>query len=146
MVKQSLIDTFIHVIYENPPKKYYLTNKTIVKHLDVTRSMNLLDMVDYGVKNNKGYQYILVVIDNFSKFGWVVPLKNKFARTITDEVSNLIIKSKRKANLKETDDGKKFVNETFSDFLKLNGNKRYSRYTEIGAVMLKGLEEQIETH
>ena len=59
MVKQSLIDTFIHGIYVNPPKKYYLTNKTIVKHIDDTWSMDLLDMVDYGVKNNKGYRYIL---------------------------------------------------------------------------------------
>ena len=134
MVKQSLIDTFINEIYSKPPKKNYSTNKTIVKHIDDTRSMDLLDMVEYGVKNNKGYRYILVVIDNFSKFGWTVPLKNKSAQTITDEVSDLIDKAKRKPNLIETDDGKKFVNKTFNDFLKLNDNKRYSRYTNKGAV------------
>ena len=109
MVKQSLIDTFINEIFSRPPKKNYSTNKTIVKHIDDNWSMDLLDMVDYGVKNNKGYRYILVVIDNFSKFGWTVPLKTKFSQTITDEVSNLINKSKRKPNLIETDDGKEFV-------------------------------------
>ena len=110
MVKQSLIDTFINEIFSRPPKKNYSTNKTIVKHIDDTWSMDLLDMVDYGVKNKKGYRYILVVIDNFSNFGWTVPLKTKFSQTITDEVSNLINKSKRKPNLIETDDGKEFVN------------------------------------
>ena len=72
-MKQSLIDTNIHKIYTNSPKKYYLTNKTIVKHNHDTWSMDLLDMVDYGVKNNKRFRYILVVIVNFSKFGYVVP-------------------------------------------------------------------------
>ena len=127
MVKQSLINTFINEIYSKPPKKNYSTNKTIVKHIDETWSMDLLDMVEYGVKNNKGYQYILVVIDNFSKFGWTVPLKHKSAQTITDEVSNLINKSKRKPNLIETDDGKEFVYKTFNYFLNLNDIKRYSR-------------------
>ena len=143
MVKQSLIDTFITEIYFRPPKKNYSTNKTIVKHIDDTWSMDLLDMIDYGVKNNKGYRYILVVIDNFSKFGWVVPLKNKFAQTITDEVSNLINESKRKPNLIETDDGKEFVNKTFNDFLKPNDIKRYSRYTNKGAVFAERFNRTI---
>ena len=143
MVKQSLIDTFINEIYFRPPKKNYSTNKTIVKHIDDTWSMDLLDMIDYGVKNNKGYRYILVVIDNFSKFGWVVPLKNKFAQTITDEVSNLINESMRKPNLIETDDGKEFVNKTFNDFLKLNDIKRYSRYTNKGAVFAERFNRTI---
>ena len=66
MVKQSQIDIFKNEIYSRPPKKNCSTNKTIVKHIDDTWSMDLLDMVDYGVKNNKGYRYILVDIDNFS--------------------------------------------------------------------------------
>ena len=143
MVKQSLIDTFINEIYSKPPKKNYSTNKTIVKHIDDTWSMNLLDMVEYGVKNNKGYRYILVVIDNFSMFGWTVPLKNKSAETITDEVSDLIDKSKRKPNLIETDDGKEFVNETFNDFLNFNDIKRYSRYTNKGAVFAERFNRTI---
>ena len=96
MVKPTLLESFMHEIYANPPKKYYLTNKTTVKHIDNTWIVDLLDMIDYGVENNTGYRLILVVIDNFNKIGWVVPLKNKFAQTITDEVSNLINKSKRK--------------------------------------------------
>ena len=66
-------------------------------------------------------------MDNF-------PLKKIFAQTLIDEVSNLINKSKRKPNLMETDDGKEFVNKTFNDSLKLNDIKRYSCYTNKGAV------------
>ena len=82
MSKKDLITTFIDEIYMNPPKKNYETNKTIVKHIDDTWSLDLLDMIDYGTKNNNGFRYILVVIDNFSKFGWTIPLKNKSAQSI----------------------------------------------------------------
>ena len=144
MVKRSQDNTFINEIYSRPPKKNYSINKTIVKHIDDTWSLDLLDMVDYGVKNNKGYRYILVGIDNFSKFGWAGPLKSKSAQTITDEVSNFINKSKRKPSLIETDDGKEFVNKTFNDFLKLNDIKRYSCYTNRGAVFAEIFNRTIE--
>ena len=91
-------------------------------------------MKDYGPKNNSGHRYILVVVDKFSKFGWVKPLKNKYAQSITDAFSQIIKTSRRKPNLLETDDGKEYVNKIFSDFLDTNNIKRYSRYTDKGAV------------
>ena len=108
MSKKDLTKIFIDEIYSNPPKKNYLTNKTIVKHIDDTWSLDLLDMIDYGTKNNNGFRYILVVIDNFSKFGWTTPLKNKYAQAILDEFSKIIKTSNRKPNLIESDDGKEF--------------------------------------
>ena len=134
MIKQTLIDTFINEIYSKPPKKNYETNKTLLISIDETWSADLLQMDDYGVKNNRGYKYILTVIDNFSNFGWTVPLKNKFAKTVTEEFSNIINNSERKPKLLETDDGKEFTNKMFIDLLKLNDIKRYSRYTSKGAV------------
>ena len=79
----------------------------------------------------------MVITDNFSKFGWTVPLKNKNAQTITDEFSKTIIKSKRKPNLIETDRGKEFYNNLFIDFSKINDIKRYSGFTDTGAVFAK---------
>ena len=76
MVKQQqqLIDTFINDIYTKPPKKNYETSKTLLISIDETWSADLLQMDAYGVKNNRDYKYILSVIDNFSNFGWTVPL------------------------------------------------------------------------
>ena len=79
MVKRDSTRIFIDEIYSNPSKKNYSTNKVMIKSIDDTWSSDLLDMNDYGIKNNEGYRFILVVIDNFSKFGWTIPLKNKHA-------------------------------------------------------------------
>ena len=78
MVKPTKIDTFINEIYFKAPNKNYLTNKTFVKYINETWSSDLIDMNDYGIENNKGYRYILTVIDNFSKFAWTVPLKTNY--------------------------------------------------------------------
>ena len=48
-------------------------------------------MVDYKVSNNKG---LIVIIDDYSKFLWDIPLKNKNCQTITDEFSNVLTSSK----------------------------------------------------
>ena len=115
-MKKDLNKIFIDEIYSKPLKKNYPTNKITIKSIDDTWSSDLLDMNDYGIKNNKGYRYILVVIDSFSRFGWTISLKNKYAQSITDAFSQIIKTSRRKPNLLETDGGKEYVNKIFSEF------------------------------
>ena len=79
---QKNIKIFINEIYSKPAKKNYVTNKTDIYYIDDIWSLDILDLKDYGPENNRGYRYVLVVIDNFSKYGWTVPLKNKNAQTI----------------------------------------------------------------
>ena len=143
MINKDLIKIFVDEIYSRPPNKNYETNKTIIKSIDDTWSSDLLDMNDYNPKNNRGYRYILVVVDNFSKFGWTIPLKNKYAQSITDAFSQIIKTSKRQPNLLETDDGKEYVNENFNEFLNINKIKRYSRYTDKGAVFAERFNRTI---
>ena len=131
---QKNIKTFINEIYSRGPKKNYPTNKTNVYNIDDIWSLDILDLKDYGPENNRGYRYVLVVIDNFSKYGWTIPLKNKNAQTIKNSFENILISSKRKLNLIESDRGKEFYNNIFQDFLNKNDIKLYSRNTSVGAV------------
>ena len=140
---QKNIKIFINEIYSKPPKKYYPTNKTDVYYIDDIWSLDILDLKDYGPKNNRGCRYVLVVIDNFSKFGWTIPLKNKNAQTIKDSFENILINSKRSLNLIETDRGKEFYNNIFQDFLNKNDIKLYSRNTSLGAVFAERFNRTI---
>ena len=140
---QKNIKIFINEIYSKPPKKYYPTNKTDVYHIDDIWSLDILDLKDYGPENNRGYRYVLVVIDNFSKFGWTVPLKKKNDQTIKDSFENILISSKRKPNLIESDRGKEFYNNIFQSFLNNNNVKLYSRNTYLGAVFAERFNKSI---
>ena len=131
---QKNIKIFINEIYSKPPKKNYATNKTNVYYIDDIWSLDILDLKDYGPEINRGYRYVLVVIDNFSKYGWTVTLKNKNAQTIKDSFENILISSKRKPNLIESDRGREFYNNIFQDFLNKNNIKLYSRNSSYGAV------------
>ena len=140
---QKNIKIFINEIYSKGPKRNYITNKTDVYHIDDTWSLDVLDLKDYGPENNRGYRYVLVVIDNFSKYGWTVPLKNKNAQIIKDSFENILISSKRKPNLIETDRGKEFYNNIFQDFLNKNDIKLYSRNSSLGAVFAERFNRTI---
>ena len=140
---QRNIKIFINEIYSKPPKKYYATNKTDVYYIDDIWSLDILDLKDYGPKNNRGYRYVLVTIDNFSKFGWTSPPKNKNAQTIKDSFANILLNSKRKPNLIETDRGKEFYNNIFQDFLNKNDIKLYSRNSSYGAVFAERFNRTI---
>ena len=140
---QKNIKKFINEIYSKPQKKYYSTNKTDVYHIDDTWSLDILDLKDYGPENNRGYRYVLVIIDNFSKFGWTVPIKNKNAQTIKDSFENISINSKRSPNLIETDRGKEFYNNIFQDFLNKNNIKLFSRNSSYGAVFAERFNHTI---
>ena len=140
---QKNIKTFINEIYSRGPKKNYDTNKTDVCHIDDTWSLDILDLKDYGPENNRGYRYVLVTIDNFSKYGWTIPLKNKNAQTIKDSFENILISSKRKPNLIETDRDKGFYNNIFEDFLNKNNIKLYSRNSSYVAVFAERFNRTI---
>ena len=140
---QKNIKIFINEIYSKPPKKNYATNKTSVYYIDNIWSLDILDLKDYGLENNRGYRYVLVTIDNFNKYGWTTPLRNKNAQTIKDSFENILISSKRKPNLIESDRGKEFFNNIFQDFLNKNNIKLYSRNTSYGAVFAERFNRTI---
>ena len=140
---QKNIKIFINEIYSKAPKKNYVTNKTDVYYIDDIWSLDILDLKDYGPENNRGYRYVLVTIDNFSKFGWTVPIKNKNALTIKDSFENILISSKRKPNLIETDRGREFYNNIFQEFLNKNNINLYSRNSSYGAVFAERFNRTI---
>ena len=72
------------------------------------------------------------MIDNFSKYLWAIPLKNKYSQTITNVFSNILSTSKRKPLKIESDRGSEFYKSIFQNFLKSKNIQHYSRYTDKG--------------
>ena len=62
---------------------------------------------------NKGFRFLFCVIDMFSKYAWVVPLKDKKGASIVDAFQNILDKSGRKPNKIWVDIGSQFCNSFF---------------------------------
>ena len=100
-------------------------------------------------KYNKGIKYLLCAIDLFSKYPWVVPLKDKRRISIVNAFQKIISKG-RKPNKIWVDQGSEFYNKSFKDFLKINNIEMYSTYNEGKSVVaerfIRALKNKIFKH
>ena len=81
-------------------------------------------------KYNKGIRFLLCVIDIFSKYAWVVPLKDKKGISIVKAFQSILKQSNRKPNKIWVDKGSEFYNAYFKKWLLDNGIVMYSTHNE----------------
>ena len=109
--------------------------------------VDLADMQSLS-KYNKGIKYLLCAIDLFSKYAWVVPIKDKKGTSIVNAFKKII--SKRKPNKIWVDQGSEFYNKSLKDFLKINNIEMYSTYNEGKSVVaekfIRTLKNKIFQH
>ena len=79
-------------------------------------------------KCNKGFRSLLCVIDIFSKYAWVIPLKDKKCISIVNAFQEIFDDSKRKPNKIWVDKGSEFYNNSFKEWLKDNDIVMYSTF------------------
>ena len=110
--------------------------------------VDLADMQSLS-KCNKGIKYLLGAIDLFSKYEWVVPLKEKKGGSIVN-ASQKIISEGRKPNIIWVDQGSESYNNLFKRFLKINNIEMYSRCNEgksvVGERFIRTLKSKIFKH
>ena len=79
---------------------------------------------------NKGIRFLLCVIDIFSKYAWVVPLKDKKGISIVKAFQSILKQSNRKSNKIWVDKGSEFYNAYFKKWLQDNDIAMYSTHNE----------------
>ena len=109
---------------------------------------DLADMQSLS-KYNKGIKYLLCAFDLFSKYAWVVSLKDKKGVTIANAFQKIISEG-RKPNKRWFDQGSEFYNNYFRDFLKINNIEIYSTHNEEKSVVaerfIRTLKNKILKH
>ena len=96
-------------------------------------------------KFNKGIMYLLCVIDLFSKYAFVVPLKDKKGVSIVNEFRRILSKSKRKPNEIWVDKGSEFYNAPFKNWLQDNDIVMYSTNNEGKSVVAERFIRTLKT-
>ena len=81
-------------------------------------------------KFTKGFKFLLCVIDIFSKYAWVVPLKDKKGASIVNAFQSILKDFNRESNKIWVDKGSEFYNNSFKKWLKYNDIVMYSRHNE----------------
>ena len=68
-------------------------------------------------KFNRGFKYLLAVIDVFSKHGWLIPLKDKTGKSVASALKTIF--KERKPEKMWVDKGKEFYNKDVKDLIEL---------------------------
>ncbi len=126
-----------------PARRRFKRNRVIVGGIDELWQMDLADMQPLATEND-GYRYLLVCIDVFSKFAWIIPLKNKTGPSLV-EAFELILKSGRKPQKIQTDQGTEFFNRPFKALMKQEDIQLYNTYNETKASVVERLIRTLKT-
>ena len=111
-----------------------------------------VDLADMQLlsKFNKGFRFLLCVIDTYSKYAWVVPLKDKKGVSIVNAFQKMLNVSDRKPNKIWVDKGSEFYNTSFKKWLKDNDIEMYSTNNEGKSVVaerfIRTLKSEIYKH
>ena len=93
-------------------------------------------------KQNSGFKYLLTVIDVYSKYAWIIPLKTKSSSSIIEAFTELF--KDRKPKKLWTDSGKEFLNKEFKQFLNKNNVEIYQTFNEGKAVVVERFNRTIK--
>ena len=105
-----------------PIKRNFTRRRVIVNHIDEIWCSDLVEMQQFS-KWNKGYRYLLMVLDVFSKYGWIIPLKDKKGETVAEALKT-ILKEGRNPQYLWTDKGKEY-NKYVKELLRMRKSRQF---------------------
>src|SRR6218665_1992393 len=85
-------------------------------------SHNLSDMQSFA-EYNDGFKYLLSVVDIFSKYGWIAPLKGESGKSVSQAFEKIFTSSERKPKKLWVDKGKEFCNKDVQKLVELHSTE-----------------------
>lgn len=137
MSKRQLVEEL-----HSPARKHFKRRKVIIKGIDDLFQADLVDMSAYAGQN-RGFHFLLTVIDTFSKYAWVVALKNKSGPSVTKAMMSVFEEGRIPKNL-QTDDGNEFYNKNMKKLLEKHKINHYSVYSHLKASIVERFNRTIK--
>ena len=119
-----------------PVIKKFEKRKVYSQFKDNIWGADLADMQSLS-RANKGIKYLLCAIDLYSKYVFVIPLKDKKGISIVNTFDKIMKQSERKPNKIWVDQGGEFYNNIFKKWLSNNDIIMYSTYNEGKSVVVE---------
>ena len=120
-----------------PRRRRFPTLPVLVFNIDQQWVADLVEVQNIA-KYNKGMRYLLMVIDAFSKYAWVEPIKTKTGKAVTEAFEKILKRAKGRKPLNlQTDDGKEFYNRMFQALMKREGIHHFSTFGDTKASIVE---------
>lgn len=124
-----------------PARRKYPRRRVTLKGINDLYQADLVEMQPYA-RENKGYRYILTMLNCFSKFAFAVPLKDKTMTEVAKALEPILAKHKMKHL--QTDDGKEWFNRSVSALVKKYKINHYATFSELKASIVERFNRTIK--
>jgi DNA-binding protein len=123
-LKSKIVDEL-----HKPARIHFPRRNTVIKGMNDLYQADLIEMKPFSAIN-KGFKYILTVINCFTKVADAVPLKDKKGKSVSDAMKIVIDRDKNIIKHLQTDDGKEYFNKDFAKLMKIHNINHYSTNSE----------------
>lgn len=124
-------------------KRNFQRGRVIVSGIDDQWDVDLASFAKDSDEND-GYKYLLVVIDIFSRYAWIEPLKDKTSKNIVTAF-NKILKQGRKPRRLRSDAATDFTSRDFQNNLKKKKITHFTTHSEKQANYVERFIKTIKT-
>lgn len=105
--------------------KKFPRRKTLVLGIDHLWQVDLIDLTSIS-RYNENIHFLLAVIDCFSRYAFVEPVRRKTAYDVASAFSRIVNSNLRQPTYVQSDKGREFVNAVFQKYLAENGISFYT--------------------
>lgn len=135
-IKEQIVEEL-----HKPARKTFRRRHVVVKGINDLFQADLVEMLPYA-KHNKGYRYILVVINAFTKFLWAIPVKRKTGHDVAIAFKKILHQNVPR-NL-QTDNGKEFYNKDFKRLVAQYNINHYSTYSALKSSIVERVNRTLK--
>jgi len=125
-------------------RKKFPRRKTIVRGIDHQWQIDIASMQNLK-KYNSGYNYLLTIIDVFSRYAWALMLKTKTGIEVANALEALFLREKRQPKYLHSDMGGEFRNKNVARVLDKYGIKLFSVHSEPKAALIERWNRTLKT-
>lgn len=127
-----------------PARVNFKRRRIVIKHIGDLWQIDLAEFRNYA-RFNGGFNYLLVVIDCFSKYCWGQPLKTKTGEEVTAAMKKVLSKNQPPRHI-NSDMGREFYNRDFKNLMKKYRINHYSTYSIKKAAICERLIRSLKTN
>lgn len=137
--KEDVVDEL-----HRPARKNFTRRHTVIRGYNELMQSDLIDMQNYA-KINKGYKYILIVIDAFSKYLHARPLKSKSGIVVANAMSDILENLRVYPKHVQTDAGTEYFNVHFKKLMNKHNINHYSTFSKTKAAIAERVIRTIKS-
>src|SRR5436190_7392168 len=99
------------------PAQRHFQGPLVANHATVQMERIYVDLQGPMIRSNEGYNNILIVLDDLTKYVWLIPLRNASSKSVINALLNVVFKNFSFPTSLICDQGPCFKSKEFIDFL-----------------------------